>query len=543
MQDLKESLHTFGSGPGATLTSVFTHLTVGVTVSSILDLEIFQRAGAYVAAGERHLSRPVRWVHAGEIADIAKFLSGGEVLLTAGHGLGSTEVKQRRYISSVAKVGVAALAVELTGRALSRFPPAVVAEAEQLGLPLIGLRQEVPFVEVSAQVLEQLTAATLLELAREADVNRMLTESLQGGADYVTLVRQISQNLGRALMLESPSHEVHAYFGNEDSSLQVLSNWENHSRSNEVHSSNGLPEPHCVRRAVIVQGTTWGWLHMPITRPHSRADEVVLERGAAAIAISLLNERASGSTSRHQQGILINRLMLGDVSGQGFVDRALRLGKDLRKAKLIITITGRARASSDSLEGDVTRDLAAKRFTAVSADIGDAVLSVVAVRADPSVDRLAAALCSDERIVGLSKTVQPEELALAIQQAKAAFYARQPCQFFDRLGILRLLVPLSNGPELSAFVEDELGPLLDHDRNHDGRLYPTLVAFLDCDGNKTTAAEKLFIQRRTLYYRLDKISAILGLPLDDIEVRLRLMVAVRAADLLRSTKATRGLQG
>ena len=95
---------------------------------------------------------------------------------------------------------------------------------------------------------------------------------------------------------------------------------------------------------------------------------------------------------------------------------------------------------------------------------------------------------------------------------------------------------------MAAFGEDELGAILAYDSTHDSSLFPTLVAFLDCDGNKTTAANDLYIQRRTLYYRLEKIAHILGLSLEDSEVRLRLKVAIRARELLANARSVRGFQ-
>src|SRR5690242_6761874 len=80
-----------------------------LSVEAALQLEIFRRGGARVAAGARSLGRGIRWVHSAEISDIAQFLAGGELLLTAGSGIGDTEAAQRSYVRSVADAGVAAL--------------------------------------------------------------------------------------------------------------------------------------------------------------------------------------------------------------------------------------------------------------------------------------------------------------------------------------------------------------------------------------------------------------------------------------------------
>lgn len=512
----------------------------GTTLRAVLALEIFRRANAFVAAGEADLDQPVRWVHAAEISDIAQFLSGGELLLTAGQGIGQTAAEQRAYVRSIAQVGVAALAVELTGRAFSTFPDTLLEEARIRGLVVIGLRNEVPFVEASAQVLEQLTEDTMREFARTVEVNRELTERLVSGADHISLVRCLSENVRRPIVLESSDHAVQAYYGVGEVAASLLNDWATHARSLPAHSPSAGSSDQCLRRPVVVQGATWGWLHMPWDDTCTHMDQVVVEQGASAIAISLLNERVSGARSRHQQGILINRLMLGDIDGKRFVDRALRLGRDLRRAKLVIAIIGIIDNDPTDLEREISADLHGTHVASVSADIGDAVLSVIAMRSEKSLANVTKALRSEDRVLGFSNVVAPEDLPVAIQQARAAFLARQPCQFFNKLGILRLLVPLASGPELAAFVEDELGALMHRDSTHGSELFSTLQVFLEHDGNKSTAAKTLYIQRRTLYYRLEKISQILGLDLEESETRLRLQVALRAADLLSNTRGVRG---
>lgn len=505
------------------------------TVRSVLALEIFRRADAFVAAGESELDRAVRWVHSGEIADIARFLSGGEMLLTAGQGIGLDEAEQRRYVASLADVGVACLAVELAGRVFTALPAAVVDEARRHGLPLIGLPREIAFVEASAQVLKQLTDDRLAEFAQSAEVNRFLTRRLLAGADYVTLVRDLAKNLQRAVILESAAHEVLAYYGETAASRELLTIWDVHSRSVDAHDAGPHSPAGCSRLPVVVQGATWGWLHMPTIETESHVAQVVLEQGASAIAISQLSERVSGARSAHHQGILVNRLMLGDLSGDAFVERALRIGKDLGGAQLIVCVAGSRAASANELEPHVNTALTGSHLAAVTADIGDAVLSVVALRGDRSLGLLVRALSQEGRYLGFSKPVGPDLLPGAVRQARAAFSARQPCQHFDQLGLLRLLVPLAAGPELAGYVEDELGALLNYDSARNTTLLPTLIALLECNGNKSDAAKRLFIQRRTLYYRLDKVSRILGLSLEENEVQLRLRVAVRALELLRST--------
>jgi purine catabolism regulator len=104
--------------------------------------------------------------------------------------------------------------------------------------------------------------------------------------------------------------------------------------------------------------------------------------------------------------------------------------------------------------------------------------------------------------------------------------------FYDDLVLYRLLSPLGVGPTLANFVESELKQLIEHDDRHNGELVPTLDAYLRSNGNKNLTARALQLQRRSVYYRLDRIEQLISGSLDDPEVRVRLYVALRAREIL-----------
>src|ERR1700679_160097 len=66
-----------------------------LTIGELLNLPLIQAAEPTVYVGADQLDCTVRWVHSGEISDIASFIVGGEMLLTAGLGIGNTDAEQR----------------------------------------------------------------------------------------------------------------------------------------------------------------------------------------------------------------------------------------------------------------------------------------------------------------------------------------------------------------------------------------------------------------------------------------------------------------
>ena len=71
-----------------------------------------------------------------------------------------------------------------------------------------------------------------------------------------------------------------------------------------------------------------------------------------------------------------------------------------------------------------------------------------------------------------------------------------------------------------------------YDAEHNSDLLKTLDAFLQSNGNKAATADALYLQRRSVYYRLTRIEELLGRSIDPADHRVRLYVALRAREIL-----------
>src|SRR5690606_2576940 len=95
------------------------------------------------------------------------------------------------------------------------------------------------------------------------------------------------------------------------------------------------------------------------------------------------------------------------------------------------------------------------------------------------------------------------------------------------LGLYQLLTALSTNPEAQRFFRKTLGRLISHDDHKNAELVDTLEAFFACHGNLSQTATRLHIHRNTLTYRLERISALTQLDLDDPDARFSLQLALK----------------
>jgi hypothetical protein len=161
-----------------------------LTLREVLDLDVVRRGAPVVVAGAARLDVPVRWVHAVELTDIGRLLRGGELVLSTGIALPDSAIGLTEYVGALADVGVAGLAVELGRRYAAALPPALVAAAEARSLPLVELRREVAFIEITeavhARIIDELLisrAAATLALGRLLTSQGTLISALIEGTD------------------------------------------------------------------------------------------------------------------------------------------------------------------------------------------------------------------------------------------------------------------------------------------------------------------------------------------------------------------------
>lgn len=146
-------------------------------VHSWIDLDTLLRdyeLGLVVVAGadDETGARTVQWVHSSDLADPTPFLTPRTVLLTTGEQFKSTLGirSAESYVSRLIAAGTTALGVGV-GIRWDRIPPTLVEACDRLGLPLIRVPYDTPFIAITR------AAARLIDAAVHAQNIDRLTKS------------------------------------------------------------------------------------------------------------------------------------------------------------------------------------------------------------------------------------------------------------------------------------------------------------------------------------------------------------------------------
>jgi len=524
------------------------------SVADLLELPALVRARPEVACGERLGEREVRWVHSSEIFDIAPLLRGGEVLLTTGLGLVALSPEARRsYIATIARVGVAALVLEL-GRTFVAAPPELIDEAHRTGLPVILLHEVVPFIEVTEAAHLEILGGELAQLRSATIIRDALLASLSATRGLVAFTGAIGELAGCAAALYSRDGELVAGTAPEDGTLDG----DTGPVDGAVPADGTVPDEVAVTGEVAaasevtvtgevtVSGEVWG--HLVLAAPPTPYLRTVL---AAALPLLALEVGRSGATpvSRNQAGAdLLRDMVTGRyVSTAELASRALGVGLLVRPGQRALAICVRSRSAS-AAPGSVliaAREVASRVYGAslVAEHNGEVLLGVLTRPRElrSTLERFADELGRELRsTIGGGVMVSAGPAVADVPALVSSFpSARDTARLAMRLAptatvvlsadfaLYQLLISLVDDEALEAFVTDQLGPLLAHDARTGAGLVMTLDAYLAAGMSKTRTADALGIRRQTLYGRLERIGTLLGdLDLDNRERRTALDLAL-----------------
>ncbi|WP_404455372.1 PucR family transcriptional regulator [Virgibacillus necropolis] len=98
----------------------------------------------------------------------------------------------------------------------------------------------------------------------------------------------------------------------------------------------------------------------------------------------------------------------------------------------------------------------------------------------------------------------------------------------DKLGIYEILINLTSNEFVNKYTENVLFPLSQVESND---LMDTLEVYLNENGNVSKASEKLFVHRRTMTYRIQRIQELLNMDLNDSNNRFILRFCLKIKDL------------
>ncbi|RAU97359.1 PucR family transcriptional regulator [Paenibacillus sp. YN15] len=531
-------------------------------------------AGARLMAGAGGLDRQIRWVHILEISTLENLIYGGEMILATGVGFNLDTAHSVRYMEKLIQQNAACLCIEI-GPYFHAVPEELRELADRCGFPLILLPHSIRFVDIT-QDLHSLIInrhhRTLRELESISREFHRLTLTANGTLNVLKLLHKSTSTQ----LIYRPLNGTPVCYPplTADKQDQLLASTDACFKEQEAAPSAGadtVPKPYfaagsqIVLQSIGVLNQNWAYLALICHREPVEFDYLLLDSAALSIAQELLRTRYMEERKLFSENLWVDELLNNRLTDEKQVKAML--GPSLnRYAELYIRVClieiGNLHDESLQLQETdaetiryhlslLLRSIFEKhgfrlfltmknnRLAAIAVDkknsgkakarLQSALDALGSLRADDKLRDLKLAVGVGKAYSSLSQVYMSHREAVQALALHSCF--RKPALFYEDLGVFQLLA-LNDTETLRQFVRSYLGAVLDYDQAKGSDLLTTLRIFLDHDGSKQVAAQKLFIVRQSLYYRLEKLKELLGEDFMVPETRLAISVALRAHQML-----------
>ncbi len=517
-------------------------MVISLTVRELLTLS--ELTGVELIAGSGGLERAVRSVNVMEAPDIARWLRGGELLLSTGYQFRDQPEDFEDLVMALHKAGAAALGFK--GRFLNEFPPHARDLAEWLGLPILSLPLALPYSDIIRIVV--LRTDEVENIRFSESVLRSFTQLVAEGGGAEGIVCNLMSFLKTEVcFLDSLSGRC--FCAAEGSFSSVSSAREKKALLNRHHHER-----------IGLGNTTYGYFIFK-RWPEGSAWRVVLEHARTAMLFSFQRDIAARQVEARYRDEFVQDLITHNIRyREELLNRGLQFGWDLSGAVRCVIFDideykrhfGRPMSKREARELEESRQriyaLCKQEMRAVFREtpystMSDSIVFLATPERDADfasqlrgvvgsvrgkvrawTDFTLTVGCGDEKPDFMGCEESYEEARKAIEMMRPSC-GGDAIYFWEELGVLPVLSSVAGGVEARKFCMRRLGRL-----KEDEQLFRTLQALVRCGWNLREAARDLLLHYNTVRYRYERICELTG-DLSGPEARLEVAVALQLCRL------------
>lgn len=521
----------------------------GLRVADILGLEIMAQVRHVAGAG---LDRRVRWVHTWP--EVLPWLHGGELLLTTGYSWPAEVAQQRRIVRDLHRTGVAAILFRAGRPFFPAIPTAIKQEANRCGLPLLETREDLSFVDLTETLNREIIRSQVELLERSDRIHRTLTEAALEADSVADIAARLGELIGKEVLVVDWRLRALTPVSAAWERVRRLSGLTSRLANTSIHGWGPvrLDDETGVVAFPIRTGREVA-AYLVILSPQGAVGDLDIRAGehaAVVVGLHLLRQQAVADAEIRVRHTFVDAVLRGRLDDEGGLrERAQMFGFDPEGTYAVVIavpVAADGRARADALTSTDDFQVRARLAHAVKAALEVCRLPVfVAFELNQVLCLVPADVprrALRHRIDGLWRHLRRSEpdlaaamlvglpqrghrrIAESLRQAQAAMAAVHGpgLWWYEDLTVLRILSTSGDRAAMAELYASTLGVL----RNRAPALHETAAALAACAFNQREAARRLGVHWNTMRHRMARIEEVLGLHLDDPQVRFRLHLAL-----------------
>jgi purine catabolism regulator len=531
------------------------------SVRNILSL-LIPRDAQLVAGGEG-LDRRVIWATRMR-ARLPAFerVRGGELALLALSQLHRLDETLPHLLTSLHKEGIAAIAIATSS--LESLETETLSLADQLHLPLIILPLSAPLEEIEREVITFIVSFRGENERKATEISHQLMQLSVQGAGLQGICEHLAQTCNKWVIVQDAEQELRCQAAPSNSENQTLPS----TLTDENLLRFGLRR---ITVPIQIRHEAVGYLSLiGNDLDFDYFERLILGQVTPILALEFARERDRNEVeSRYSAEALMDVLQGNYQQTDEILTRARLLGHELLVPQIVAIFeigeiepeypansfqTQWSKRIRDELQRiwptcwvsfEARRVLALLPINESNGVVESDFEKIISARMDRVQARFQQGRMGNGNLptftAGIGRVAKDvQQISQSYREAQQALeigrrlFGEGKIHYFARLGIYRLLFHLYGQQELSDFYQETLGTLSESDNRSNNALIETLECFFNCNGNLSETARTMHLHRNSLLYRLGRIEELLGRSLDDPELRLSLLIALKIRHMLRS---------
>lgn len=529
----------------------------GIAVRQILELPELRRLELLSGAGG--LDRVVRNVTVLEVPVVARWLREGDMVLTTFYAAQHRPGGQIELFEELLTCGISALGYH---PADGKIPinPAVISRADEVGVPVIKIPQDMPYATIITTVLRAILNRQVQLVERSVEISSTFTRAVLAGADAPAVLKVLANQVRSPVLMLDGNFDPVAWEPYNVAGKRALEGYQREAadrlRRLWEEAQVALDRPQAdspvvsevavgpwqfqvASQRVSVDETVFGYLSVwGVQKSLDEVDLIALNQAVTSVALGLVRKTAAAQQRTRMIQELVEDVLSGGLGSEEAIRRrAASLGVDLSGKNIVVVVDidnfeeyylSNARRGEDYVQNlrsellaaveQVLEELLPGSLAVIKSD------NVVVLTRCPSASwrvrmlKVAQAIHAAvrERLVEVTCSVgvgsphsSPLELAMSYREAKLALDIGRRVKgsnrvtVFEDLGVYRFLASTCSQDEAEKYCLAALGNLASR-AGYTGELLDTVEAYLESGRSITETAKRMFVHPNTVKYRLQR---------------------------------------
>ena len=524
-----------------------------------------------------------------EAPDIADWLQGGELILTSLYPIRSfNSEEQKGLVAKLKEKEVSALVIK-NKSSDTKIPESLLAEGIRLGLPIIQIPKEVPFVEIMYPVMGELFNRQVKKLQYYKEIHDRFTALSLADEGPEQIINTLEMLIKNPVALFDRNFHCIASTDPSFERFEIIEKIPYYEKTNEIK----FPHYRQIVKYTQLEGRSGYQIVVPVetvnhsktylliselNKPLEELDFIAVENAATSLSLELVKQFAVAEVEKKFKNDLIEELISGRIQSiKSIRQKANVIGWDLDGAFVAVlfkvTLSTQSMAQKQKNKRGYSNVNLMIVHDAIHQYLPDGIMTsksnlvIVLWKVAGQEPSFSATMDKIKKVAGdIQKLIKKQikdisvqvgvgniahhiqEISKSYKEAQEAIelgktiFGEEAVTVFSELGIFRLLCNFNDINSLKTYIPPSLNKLLEYPHANQPDLIKTLKTFLECNQNAAKTSQILFLHYKTVAYRLERIKEITGMNFEDAEEMLSVQVGLKIIDLVgRENKIMKSL--